>query len=56
MDREFHRDPAGVADAFAHALGELEVMAVAGRKVVAGLGDADDRLARLQLLAGERRS
>ena len=50
MDRKLEGDAAGLADAFAHALGEVEVMAVAGRQVGAGLGDADDRLARLQLL------
>ena len=37
----------------AHPLGKLEMMAVARRKVGAGLGDADDRLAGLQLLAGQ---
>ena len=47
------RDAAGVADALADALGELDVVAVAGREVGAGLGDADDRLARHQLLAAE---
>ena len=43
MHRELERDAAGVADAVAHALGQLEVMAVAGREVGAGLRDADDR-------------
>ena len=51
VDRELHAEAAGGRDAVAHALGEVEVMAIAGRKVGAGLGDADDRLARLQLLA-----
>ncbi len=51
--RELERDAAGRADAFAHALGELEVVAVAGRKIRAGLGDADDGLAAGQFLAGE---
>ena len=36
--------------AIAHAFGQHEMMAVAGRKIVAGLGDADDRLAGAQLL------
>ena len=45
VDRELDRDAAGVADAVADPLGELEVVAVARRQVAAGLGDADDRLA-----------
>ena len=48
MDWEFHGDAAHGQDAVAHPLGEFEVVAVAGRQVVAGLGDADDRLARSQ--------
>jgi hypothetical protein len=47
MTGEFECDAAAVANALAHALGKIEVMAVAGRKVRAGLGDADDRLAGL---------
>ena len=50
MHRKFERDAAGRADAFAHAARELEVMAVAGREVGAGLRDADDRLAGAQFL------
>src|SRR3954470_14808953 len=50
MRRELEADAAGRNDALAHALRELEVVAVAGREIGAGLGDADDRLARLQLL------
>src|SRR3954464_9490460 len=53
MGREFHRDAAGLADAFADAMGKLDMVAVAGGEVVAGLGDADDRLAGLKLGAGE---
>ena len=53
MARKFERDAAGRADALAHALGQFEVMAVAGRQVRAGLRDADDRLAGAQLLAGQ---
>ena len=53
VDGELHGDAAGVADAVAHALGELEVVAVAGREVGAGLGDADDRLAGLEFLAAD---
>ena len=51
MHRELEGDAAGVADALAHALGELEMVAIAGREIGAGLGDADDRLARGQFLA-----
>ena len=46
--RKFERDAAGRLDAGAHALGQFEMMPVAGRQVRAGLGDADDRLAGLQ--------
>ena len=53
MHRKFHRDAAGGADSFAHAMREFKVMAVAGRKIVAGLRDADDRLAGLQLMPGQ---
>src|SRR3954470_8923508 len=50
MRRELEADAAGRNDALAHALRELDVVAVAGREIGAGLGDADDRLARLQLM------
>ena len=53
MDRKFEGDAAGIADALAHALGQLEVMAVAGAQVGAGLRDADDRLAGCQFVAGQ---
>ena len=46
VDREFDRDPAGIADTFAHPLGQHEVVAVAWGQVTAGLRDADDRPAR----------
>ena len=49
VDRKFHRNAAGLADAVFDAGGELQVMAVARHQVAACLGDADDRLARLQL-------
>ena len=42
---------AGFTDAFAHAMREFEVMAVARRQIRPRLGDHDDRLARLQFLA-----
>src|SRR5690606_12823142 len=50
VDRKLQRNAARVADAVAHALGQVEMDAVAGRKVAARLGDADDRLAAAQLL------
>ena len=50
MDRKLERHSAGCADARGNALGEHEVVAVAGGEVRAGLGDPDDRQARLQLL------
>ncbi len=53
VDRELDGDAAGLADALANALRQLQVDAVAGREIGTGLGDADDRLARLQFLAGE---
>ena len=53
MHREFERDAAGRADAVAHALGQLQMVAVAGGEVGAGLRDADDRLAAHDLAAGE---
>ena len=48
MHRKFHRDAAGGANALAHPVRQFEMVAVAGRKIVAGLGDADNRLAGLQ--------
>jgi hypothetical protein len=48
MTGEFKCDPASGANALANALGKIEVMAVAGRKVRAGLGNADDRFAGSQ--------
>ena len=53
VDREFQRHAARVADAFLHPDGQIDQMAVARRQVAAGLGDADDRAARLQFLAGQ---
>ena len=53
VDGEFHRDAAGVADALAGAFGEVDVVAVTRGEVAAGLGDADDGLAALELLAGD---
>ncbi len=42
--RKLERHAAGDRNAVTHALGQLEMVAVAGRQVGAGLGDADDRL------------
>src|SRR5262245_30454864 len=53
MHRELEGDAAGVADAFAHARGELEMMAIAGREVRAGLGDATIGLPDVSLLLGQ---
>ena len=49
VHRKFERKPAGRGDAVARALREFKVMAVAGRKIGAGLRNADDRLAGAQL-------
>ncbi len=53
VHREFHGDAAGGADAFPDPMGQIQVMAIAWRKVVAGLRDADNRLAGLQFMAGQ---
>ena len=53
MRREFHRDAAGRANALAHPVRQFEMVAVARGEVVAGLGDADDRLAGLQFRPGQ---
>jgi hypothetical protein len=53
VHRKFHRDAAGGADSFPDPMREFQVMAVARRQVVAGLRDADDRLAGLQFLPGQ---
>ena len=45
--------PAGLADALAHPVCQFEMVAVARRQVVAGLRNADDRLAGLQFFAGQ---
>ena len=56
MHGKLEGDAAGVADALAHALGQFEMVAVAGREVGAGLRDADDRLAGVQLRPSSGRS
>ena len=53
VDRKFHRDAARVTDAVLDPLGQFDVMAVAGRQVTAGLGNADNRPPRLQLGPGQ---
>ncbi len=50
VDRELEGDAARLPDALPDTLGELQVRPVAGRQVRTRLGDADERLARLQLL------
>ena len=53
MDREFERDAARLADAVAQVLRKLDMVPVARGEVRAGLRDADDRFARLQILAAQ---
>ena len=53
MDGEDKRQSAGIAHAVAEAAFELKQVAIAGGKVTAGLGDADDGFVALQLFAGE---
>jgi hypothetical protein len=48
MTGEFECDSARRANALANALGKIEVMTVAGRKVRAGLGNSDDWFAGSQ--------
>ena len=50
MHGEYERNPARIADPIAHALLEIEVMTVAGRKVGPRLRDSDNRLAGLHLV------
>ena len=53
VDRELERDAACVANAVAYPVGELHQVTIAGAEVAAGLGDADDGPAGLQLVPGE---
>jgi hypothetical protein len=53
MDRKLEGHTAGGTNTLAHALGQLEVMAIARAQVGAGLGDADYRLAGCELGARE---
>jgi len=48
VDREFHRDAPGVADAIAHAPGQVEMNAIARIQVASGLRDPDDGSAGAQ--------
>ncbi len=50
---KFQRHPASVADTITHPAGQLEMVAVARRKIGTSLRDTDDGLARLQFLARE---
>jgi hypothetical protein len=56
MTGEFECDSARRANALANALGKIEVMAVAGRKVRAGLSNADDWFAGSQFRRRKARS
>src|SRR4029078_1691063 len=49
VTRKLKGDPARRPDSVAHALGELEIVAGAGRQDRAGLRDADDRFSGPQL-------
>ena len=51
--RKLERHAAGDRNSVTHALGQLDMVAVAGRQVGPGLSDADDRLLRLQFLLGQ---
>ena len=53
VDREFQRHAAGITNPFLHPLRQDGVVAVAGRDVGPGLGDANDRPAGLQLIPGQ---
>ena len=53
VHRKLERQSPGRGDPVPHALGEFEVMTIAGRKIGAGLRDADDRLAGAQLAGGQ---
>src|SRR5262249_7825090 len=53
VDRKLEGNTARLANAILDAGGKLQVMAVARYEIAASLGDADDGLARLQLLARE---
>ena len=47
VERKFERNATGIANAVAHARGEIEMMAIAGGEIGAGLRNADDGLAAL---------
>ena len=53
VDRELHRHAARIADTGLDPVGEEDMDLVAGRKVAAGLGNADDRPVALQFAARE---
>src|SRR6056297_131874 len=53
MAGKFEGNTARCRDAFAYPLGQIGMVAIAGREIGARLGDADDRLSALQFLAGE---
>src|SRR5690606_28127812 len=51
VHRKFEGNSTCIADAVPDALGQVEMMPVAWRKVRAGLRDSDNRFSRLQFLA-----
>ncbi len=53
MHRKLQRDPAHLANPLADALGQHQMVPVAGRKVAPRLRDADDRLATAQFLQAQ---
>ncbi len=53
VHREFQRNTTGIADAVLDPRRQFQVMAIAGHEIASGLGDANDRASRLQLLAGQ---
>src|SRR3546814_9923108 len=53
MNRKFQCVSARFANSFADALGQHQMLAVARRQVRTGLLEADDRLARAQLVQAE---
>ena len=51
MHRDFDHCSAGGNHPIAHPFGQFNVVAIAGAEVAAGLGNANDGLARLQLVS-----
>ena len=53
MHRELEGNTAGLADAVPDPIGQDQVVPVARHQIRTGLGDADDRTARLQLVLAQ---